>query len=165
MRRRFGITVYILVFVYVILFFSWSILLFFDKGGADCVTYFDKEARYQLIYVGGMCFLYDSFFHLCKMNLKNHLKYYSFYDGYVYAICENTSGASVEDADRNTFPRENYHRLNTITGEMKKYERIDEIDSNIQAKYQRENMIDLTQEMGTFYKWFSDFIPSFMRKR
>lgn len=142
--------------------FSWPFLLFFDKGGADCVTYFDKDARYKLLYVGREYYIYDSYI---ERSISPKVKYYIFFDNCVYAICEDSSGASMEPVEKGAFVRENYFMLNVITGEKRKFESMDEIDSNIKSMYQKENMIDLTKNLSAFYEWFSDFIPSFMRKR
>lgn len=151
-NMKFLFPIYILVVSFVVIFF---VGIFLDSKAKyplyDCVTYFDNDARFQLIYVGGVYYLRDA----CKArSICSNIKYYAYKDEKVYVVYEDPMSVNGEVAYITTCSI-----LYVNNGYFKK---LDQTWDDIEIK--EKDMIDLTKNRGPFIKFFLDLIPCRLRK-
>ena len=118
----------------------------------DCVTYFDGEARYQLVDVGKEYHIMDA---SKGKSLCSNVKYYLYQNDKLYLIYDKNIG------EENCVPY--YGVLDTTSDEFTETNLLGNVETEF--AYDKADMIDLTKRQNPFIKWLTDFLPHKIRKR
>lgn len=128
----------------------------------DCVTYFDVEARYQLIEIKD--------YHIqdkkLDMTLFTNVVRYGFYENVLYVEFDEFKGYNGEPHHDNALYERLYGTYDIITEERNIYnskENICESSKNIFAD--NHIMVDLNSEKSILRKWILELIPLKYRKQ
>ena len=122
----------------------------------DCVTYFDSEARYQLIDVGNEYHILDA---SMGKSLCSNVKYYLHQDDTLYLIYDKSIGVE----NNHEIYERNYGILVTTSGEYTETNSLSSVGDEF--KYDKTDMIDLTKRQNSFVGWLTDFLPRKFRKK
>lgn len=138
-----------------------SIVLFFTEQKVkyslnDCVTYFDGEARYQLVDVGNEYHILDA---SAGKSLCSNVKYYLYQDNKLYLIYEKAIGVE----NNNEIFEIYYGLLDTKLGKFTETNSLSDVDTEF--AYNKDDMIDLTKRKNSFVEWLTDFFPRKIRKK
>ena len=122
----------------------------------DCVTYFDSEARYQLVDVGNEYHILDA---SAGKSLCSNIKYYLYQNNELYLIYEKNIGVK----NNNKISEIYYGLIDTISGEFTETNSLSDVYTKF--AYNKADMIDLTKRKSSFVEWLTDFIPHKIRKK
>ena len=150
-----------LLIIFVLCIAVISIVIFFSEQKVkyplnDCVTYFDDEARYQLVDVGDEYHILDA---SIGKSLCSNIKYYLQQNNKLYLIYDKAIGAE----NANEIYETHYGVLNTVSGEFTETNSLSSV--NKEFKYNTVEMIDLTKSQNYFVDWVTKFLPHKIRKR
>jgi len=150
-----------LLIVFVLCITTISIIVFFTNNKVkyplnDCVTYFDREARYQLVDVGNEYHILDA---SMGKSLCSNVKYYLHQDDTLYLIYDKSMGVE----NNHEIYERNYGILVTISGEYTETNSLSSVGDEF--KYDKTDMIDLTKRQNSFVGWLTDFLPRKFRKK
>lgn len=128
----------------------------------DCVTYFDDEARYQLIEI------YDYYIQDLKteQSIFKNVTSYAFYNNTFYVEFNEFKGYDGEPHHDNSVYERLYGTYNIIDDEKYIHTRIEDFDEIAKSIFNNNKiMIRLTPGKNTFVKQISQLIPLKYRKR
>lgn len=133
-----------------VIVFGFYMMMLLDVGIEyplyDCVTYFDKDGRFQILDVGNTYYLKDA---LKEEIIGSNIKYYAIEGNDVYFIFQ--------------YDEEEYGSLNVISG--KYISTTDKASMLKEYHFQKGKMYDLTERPNEFVEYFLKFVPIRVRRR
>lgn len=150
----------ILIITFVVITTGFCLILFLNGYGikyptTDCVTYFDKDGQYQLLYVGNNYYLYDA---KTEKSICPTIRYYLHDNDIVYLIHDIFVGGNAQSP----IYEKRYAIFDIATGKLTSKKTKDELGIIFTSE---KNMIELPREKSDFERWISDFIPLKFRKK
>lgn len=122
---------------------------------SDCVTYFDKDGQYQLLYVGNNYYLYDA---KTTESICPTIRHYQHKDNNIYLIYDVYIGGDAQ----NPIYEKYYGIFNIKTGTLVSAKTSNELPESFVME---KDMIELPHKKSNFERWISDFIPHKYRKK
>lgn len=144
-----------------------SLVMFFQDDSVeyplyDCVTYFDDEARYQLIEIQ------DYYIQDVKQGntIFTNVTAYAFYENILYVEFNEFMGYDGEPRRDNEVYKRLYGTYNIIDESKVIHDKIEDFDEDVISVFRDDKMmIKLNSDRSGFERWISEFIPLKYRKR
>lgn len=140
--------------------------VFFQNGSVkypldDCVTYFDDEARYQLMEIKD--------YHIQDLKkgstIFTNVTGYAFYENVLYVEFNEFIGYDGESKYSNAQYEHLYGTYSLVNEEKVTHSTIDEFDTEAQSIFHNKKiMVRLDPNKSRWIRWLSEFIPLKYRK-
>lgn len=128
----------------------------------NCVTYFDDEARYQLIEIK------DYYIQDAKVgsSIFANVTRYGFYENILYVEFDEFRGYAGEPHRNNSIYEHLYGTYDIVDEKKVIYKKIEDFDKATRTIFRNNKiMVELNSNKNAFEKWISELIPLKYRKQ